>query len=102
MHSDSEDRGLRAIDIVVWLFLLLGIVNFGWHAIQGEYGVFALIQAEADIRALEASLAEIEAERERMENLVSRLSPGYLDLDLLDERARAVLGYMRPDEATPR
>lgn len=102
MDGGSETRGIRALDAAVSLLFLLGIANFGWHAIQGEYGVFALIQVEADARALEADLADLKADRARLENLVARLSPGYLDRDLLDERVRAVLGHMRPDEITPR
>jgi cell division protein FtsB len=34
----------------------------------------------------------------RMENLTHRLSDTFLDLDLLDERARDILGLMRHDE----
>jgi cell division protein FtsB len=37
-----------------------------------------------------------------MENLTRRLSDQYLDLDLLDERARNVLGYIRSDEIVVR
>ncbi len=33
-----------------------------------------------------------------MENLTLRLSDSYLDLDLLDEQARDLLGYARSDE----
>ena len=33
-----------------------------------------------------------------MQNLTQRLSDDYLDIDLLDEQARDVLGYMRADE----
>ena len=33
-----------------------------------------------------------------MQNLTRRLSDDYLDLDLLDERAREVLGLLRADE----
>ena len=33
-----------------------------------------------------------------IENLTRRLSDDYLDLDLLDERARDVLGLLRADE----
>ena len=33
-----------------------------------------------------------------MENLTRRLSDTYLDLDLLDEQARDVLGMVRADE----
>jgi cell division protein FtsB len=33
-----------------------------------------------------------------MENLTTRLSDNYLDLDLLDQQARDVLGMIRADE----
>jgi cell division protein FtsB len=33
-----------------------------------------------------------------MRNLTLRLSDTFLDLDLLDEQARDVLGYLRADE----
>ena len=34
----------------------------------------------------------------RMENLTRRLSDDFLDLDLLDQQARDVLGLLRSDE----
>ena len=34
----------------------------------------------------------------QMENLTHRLSDNFLDLDLLDEQARSVLGVLRADE----
>lgn len=33
-----------------------------------------------------------------MQNLTRRMSDEYLDLDLLDERAREILGLIRADE----
>jgi cell division protein FtsB len=33
-----------------------------------------------------------------MENLTRRLSDRFLDLDLLDEQSRRILGVIRPDE----
>ena len=33
-----------------------------------------------------------------LKNLTHRLSDSYLDLDLLDEEVRDVLGYVRADE----
>ena len=56
------------------------------------------VQVEAEADRLSIQLAELRAETERMEILTRRLSDDYLDLDLLDERARNVLGYKRPDE----
>lgn len=43
-------------------------------------------------------LTRVEAEVARMENLTRRLSDTFLDLDLLDEQARDVLGMVRADE----
>jgi cell division protein FtsB len=92
----------HAFDAVFSCLILLGIVNFGYHAIQGEYGLFALMRFESEETALRAELGGLVAERAQLENLAVRLSPEFLDLDLLDERARAVLGHMRADEVTPR
>jgi cell division protein FtsB len=71
---------------------------FTFTAVQGNYGLFRRIQIEAEADRLALELARLEAETARMEVLTHRLSDDYLDLDLLDERARDVLGYVRPDE----
>jgi cell division protein FtsB len=34
----------------------------------------------------------------QLENKTLRLSDHYLDLDLLDQQARDILGFIRPDE----
>ena len=67
-------------------------------ALQGEHGLAALRQAEALERELTAELAGIGEERRALANLVGRLDKHNLDLDLLDERARAMLGYVRREE----
>jgi cell division protein FtsB len=71
---------------------------FTFAAVQGDYGLFRRLQIEAERAALAAELARLEAEVAAMDNLAHRLSDQYLDLDLLDERAREVLGLIRPDE----
>ncbi len=71
---------------------------FTFAAVQGDYGLFRRLQIEAERTALAAELARLEAEVAAMENLTHRLSDQYLDLDLLDERAREMLGMIRPDE----
>ena len=71
---------------------------FTFAAVQGDYGLFRRIQTNAERTRLAAELATLEAEVARMENLTRRLSDQYLDLDLLDQRAREVLGLIRPDE----
>ena len=84
------------------LFYFLGMLMLGLYftfaAVQGDYGVFKRAEVEAEGRALKAELATLQAEVARMENLTTRLSDTYLDLDLLDEQARDVLGLIRADE----
>ena len=41
---------------------------------------------------------QVQIDVARMENLTHRLSDEYLDLDLLDEQTRKVLGMIRADE----
>ena len=71
---------------------------FVFAAIQGDYGHFRRVQIEADEAALTVQLANLQADRAILENKTRRLSDTYLDLDLLDERARKVLGMARGDE----
>lgn len=77
--------------------LLLG-VYFIFAAVQGDFGVFQRVEVQAEARALQDELIHVRAEVARMENLTRRLSDDFLDLDLLDERAREMLGMIRSDE----
>lgn len=79
------------------LALVLG-GYFAFAAIQGSYGIFRRVQIEAEIETLSAERDALRAEVEKMTNLTHRLSDSYLDIDLLDERARDVLGTLRSDE----
>jgi len=88
------------------LFYYLGALMLGLYftfaAVQGDYGLFKRIEVRAEGQALEIELAALEKDVARMENLTIRLSDNYLDLDLLDEQARDVLGLIRADEVVIR
>jgi len=73
-------------------------VYFTFAAVQGDYGLFSRAEIEAQRAELQLQLDTIEAQVARMDNLTRRLSDTYLDLDLLDEQARSVLGLLRSDE----
>ena len=81
-----------------YTLLIVVLAVFGHSGLQGEHGLAALNEAEALERDLTAELAEIGDERQELKNLVRRLDANYLDLELLDERARAMLGYVRREE----
>jgi cell division protein FtsB len=84
------------------LFYYLGMIMLGVYftfaALQGDYGLFKRLEVNAEGAALAQELASLEVEVARMENLTTRLSDKFLDLDLLDEQARDVLGMVRADE----
>jgi len=73
-------------------------VYFALAAVQGDFGLFRKAQILAEVAELQAKEAELRGDLARAENLTLRLSDGFLDLDLLDQQARDVLGYLRADE----
>ncbi|MEM6438155.1 MAG: septum formation initiator family protein [Pseudomonadota bacterium] len=80
-------------------FLVIGLTcYFAYAALQGDTGLVEQVRLAREEAELTARLEDLQARRAHMNNLTTRLSDGFLDLDLLDERARAMLGYARPDE----
>jgi len=71
---------------------------FTFAAVQGDYGLFRRAEIDAEARHLNEQLTRVTLDVERMEIRTKRLSDDYLDVDLLDEQARSVLGMIRADE----
>lgn len=80
--------------------LLLACTFFyiGFHAVSGDRGLVAWFKESRKLTTLKADLATATAEREEYERKVKLLSSNSLDLDMLDEQARSVLGFAAPDE----
>ena len=83
--------------IFLVLTVLLGLY-FAYAAVQGPSGILRRIQIQAETEDLREARDVLQTAVTRMQNLTRRLSDDYLDLDLLDERAREVLGLLRADE----
>lgn len=88
----------RARDVIgpVLGFCIVGY--FVYHSIEGDRGLLAYARLTERLAEAHAQLEEIQAERHALERRVSLLRTDNLDPDMLDERARAVLNYSRPDE----
>jgi cell division protein FtsB len=64
---------------------------FAYHAVEGDYGLFALGKLKERVASLEADLAKARSARARMERHVALMRPESLDRDMIDERAREAL-----------
>ena len=92
-------RNRPAFGVVIFFAVAFSLgAYFTFAAVQGSYGLFRRAEVTADAEKLRQELAVLEARVEKMENLTRRLSDEFLDLDLLDQQARDVLGLMRTDE----
>jgi cell division protein FtsB len=92
-------RTRPAVGVVIFFAVAFSLgAYFTFAAVQGNYGLFRRAEVNAEAEKLRQELAVLQARVARMENLTRRLSDEYLDLDLLDQQARDVLGLMRTDE----
>lgn len=98
--SSATRPGLGIITLI-GLTILLG-AYFTFAAVQGDYGLFRRVQIKAEAEALRAERDRLAAELAEVQNRTRRLSDAYLDIDLLDEQVRDVLGYVRGDEVVIR
>ena len=82
---------------VFTISLSLGIY-FTFAAVQGDFGILRRAEINHDLQKLQVEIGIINVEIADLKNLTRRLSDHYLDLELLDQQARDVLGYVRTDE----
>ncbi|MBM3487394.1 MAG: septum formation initiator family protein [Alphaproteobacteria bacterium] len=88
----------RLVQVTVPTLGLLVVGYFLYHAFQGDRGILAWVTLRAEVAEAEALRAGRAIERKRLETLVAGLQSGHLDPDLLDERARLLVGLGKPDE----
>lgn len=95
----SIPRKRPAIGAVMYFGVIFTLgLYFAFAAVQGDYGLFRRVQIDAEADILRQDLAALSQNVAWMENKTHRLSDEFLDLDLLDEQARSVLGLLRADE----
>ena len=95
----AKFKGKKSLGLVTFFVITFSLgTYFIFAAVQGDYGLFRRAEITEKTRLLTKELAETKTEVARMENLTRRLSDRFLDLDLLDEQSRRILGVIRPDE----
>jgi cell division protein FtsB len=78
---------------------LLGlIVYFVFHGLTGERGLLLSSQRDAILNARSKELAELRQRRVDLEARARLLRDNSLSADLLEERARSLLGFADPKD----
>ena len=72
------------------------IFSFGFHAFTGDRGILTSSQRDETLTAKTRELAQVRAERQDLETRARLLRDASLSADLLEERARSLLGFADP------
>lgn len=89
--SNVNER-IRQIAVPVFAALVVGY--FAYHSMKGDHGLNAYAKLSSELLKAEHVLRKHREEREVIEHRTNLLRPDNLDLDILDERARAVLNLL--------
>lgn len=79
-------------------FFSFVVFYFAYHALNGERGLYAYFKQSRNLEVSREELTKLTAGRQELEKRVKALSANSLDLDLLDEEARRVLGSANKNE----
>jgi len=94
-----QTRTNPAFGVVIYFTIIFSLATyFTFASVQGDFGLFRRIQIEAEADVLTQERDRLAGAVAQMRNKTRRLSDEYLDVDLLDQQARDVLGLVRSDE----
>jgi cell division protein FtsB len=95
-------KRLRAILNALALYTLAALLigYFGANAYSGNRGLKAKEDIDRQTAALTADLQRLKLEHAQWERRIALLKSDDIDPDMLDERARALLDYVDPNDLT--
>ncbi|MAW52981.1 MAG: septum formation initiator [Geminicoccus sp.] len=79
-------------------FFTATALYFIFHLVTGDRGLLAYIAIKRELDDATVILAELEVEKQDLQRDVSLLYDTPIDVDMLEERARVELGFVREDE----
>lgn len=86
--------------LALYLFAALFIGYFAVNAFTGNHGLRAQQDLDQQLTVMQGELARLKAERTHWQRRVALLRSDRLDPDMLDERSRALVGYVDPRDLT--
>ena len=89
----------RCAHLIVGPVLAIALTGyFAYHLVEGDRGLISWLRLSQEIRAENAKLEAVRAQRQVLDLKVSNLKPDHLVPDLLEERVRATLNVVAPGE----
>jgi len=89
---------LTALGLYVFAAAFIGY--FGMNAYSGNHGLRAQKDLEQQLGAMQQELQDLKTERTDWERRVALLRSDRIDPDMLDERARKLIGFADPRDLT--
>src|SRR6185312_5559614 len=86
--------------LALYLFAGLFIGYFAVNAFTGNHGLRAQQNLDQQLSVMQGELRQHKDERALWQHRVALLRPDRIDPDMLDERARALIGYADPHDLT--
>lgn len=96
MVISRKRKSLARFIAPVMTLVILGY--FGYHAMNGHYGIRAQVVMQKRLADLEQELAARTAIREKLEARVALVRDGTMEKDMVDEQIRRQLNMLREDE----
>lgn len=97
-HDRRNRFGVRVRQGVVLLSCLAAAAYFAYHTRYGRHGYAAREEFLARAQLLDFEIRSLESVRSKLARDVALLSPEAPNADIVEEAARDVLGYVRPEE----
>ena len=91
-------KSFKIIEITLFAVCFILCVYFIIASFKGEFGVSSKYQLLAKEKALTQELKLLNEKTMKVKNKIKRLSDKNLDLELLDQQARKILGLLGEDE----
>jgi cell division protein FtsB len=98
MVRESPHMLLKPRQILAPVIFATVFGYFGYHLVNGDRGLLAMIHLQRETLIADQNLAEAETTRKIWERRVAALRNHSLDPDMLDERARILLNYADKDD----
>lgn len=91
-------RNRKRVRLIVPALAALFLAYFGFHVVNGSFGLRAKDVFEAEKIKLETTLVAETARREALERRIALLRDGSIERDMLDEQVRRALNYSGPND----